>query len=252
MLQDFSFKILHRPGLKHTNVDALSKNPMGQATNDDDFSEEIQDVGTIQNDPTQAIERIFSVQYGQDSEWFGFRRHSWELTEHRKCCSGINHWRCSEDHQLFMLDVVTETNQVDEANPRMEVVEAADDEDLGPTNGKQDLRKEMTKYYDKQQQLELVLAVQELSEFGDLEFGPTESGEEENREMDTRNIDIWRDATCLGLLKEGMLPDTVDLEESKRAQKESNQLLHEGGKALFQGTICAQARGKNATCNSNA
>ncbi len=41
MLQDFSFKILHRPGLKHTNVDALSKNPMGQATNDDDFSEEI-------------------------------------------------------------------------------------------------------------------------------------------------------------------------------------------------------------------
>jgi hypothetical protein len=58
-----------------------------------------------------------------------------------------------------MLDVVTETNQVDEANPRMEVVEAADDEDLGPTNGKQDLRKEMTKYYEKQQQLELVLAV---------------------------------------------------------------------------------------------
>jgi len=49
-----------------------------------------------------------------------------------------------------MLDVVTETNQVDEANPRMEVVEAADDEDLGPTNGKQDLRKEMTKYYEKQ------------------------------------------------------------------------------------------------------
>jgi SHS2 domain-containing protein len=43
-----------------------------------------------------------------------------------------------------MLDVVTETNQVEEANPRMEVVEVADDEDLGPTNGKQALRKEMT------------------------------------------------------------------------------------------------------------
>jgi hypothetical protein len=41
MLQDFSFKILHRPGLKYTNVDALSKNPVGQATDDDDFSEEI-------------------------------------------------------------------------------------------------------------------------------------------------------------------------------------------------------------------
>ncbi len=41
MLQDFNFKILHRPRLKHTNVDALSRNPVGQATDDDDFSEEI-------------------------------------------------------------------------------------------------------------------------------------------------------------------------------------------------------------------
>ncbi len=47
MLQDFSFKILHRPGLKHGNVDALSRNPVGQATDDDDFSEEIRDVGTV-------------------------------------------------------------------------------------------------------------------------------------------------------------------------------------------------------------
>jgi hypothetical protein len=41
MLQDLSFTILHRPRLKHTNVDALSRNPMGQTTDDDDFSEEI-------------------------------------------------------------------------------------------------------------------------------------------------------------------------------------------------------------------
>jgi hypothetical protein len=47
MLQDFNFKILHRPGLKHTNVDALSRNPVGQATDDDDFSEEIQDIGAM-------------------------------------------------------------------------------------------------------------------------------------------------------------------------------------------------------------
>ncbi len=31
MLQDFSFKIVHRPGLRHTNVDALSRNPVGSA-----------------------------------------------------------------------------------------------------------------------------------------------------------------------------------------------------------------------------
>ncbi len=41
MLQDFSFKIMHRLGMKHTNVDALSWNPVGRATDDDDFSDEI-------------------------------------------------------------------------------------------------------------------------------------------------------------------------------------------------------------------
>ena len=30
MLQDFNFKIIHRPGLKHANVDALSRNPFSQ------------------------------------------------------------------------------------------------------------------------------------------------------------------------------------------------------------------------------
>ncbi len=63
------------------------------------------------------------------------------------------------------------------------------------------------------------MAAQELSEFGDLEFGPTRYGEEENCEMDAKSIDIWRDATCLELLKEGMLSDTIDLEEGKRAKK---------------------------------
>jgi hypothetical protein len=29
MLQDFCFEILHQPGLKHANVDVLSKNPVG-------------------------------------------------------------------------------------------------------------------------------------------------------------------------------------------------------------------------------
>jgi hypothetical protein len=37
---------MHRPGLKHANVDALSRNPVGSATDDDDFGEGIQDVIT--------------------------------------------------------------------------------------------------------------------------------------------------------------------------------------------------------------
>jgi hypothetical protein len=52
----------------------------------------------------------------------------------------------------------------------MEDVEAVDNEknqNLRPTDGKQALKREITRYYDRQQQLELVLAAQELSEFGD-------------------------------------------------------------------------------------
>jgi hypothetical protein len=102
-----------------------------------------------------------------------------------------------------MLDVVIEINQDEETNSLMEDVEATDNEEnqnLTATDGKQAL-KEITKYYDKQQQLELVLATQELFEFGDHELGHTEFDEEETCEMDTRSIDIWKDATCLGLLK---------------------------------------------------
>jgi hypothetical protein len=41
MLQDFSFKIVHRPGMKHANADALNRNLVGQAADDDDFRQEI-------------------------------------------------------------------------------------------------------------------------------------------------------------------------------------------------------------------
>ncbi len=91
---------------------------------DDDFSGEIQDDSNIRNDRAEATERMFSVRYGQDSDWFGFRRYLQGLTEHHRCCFGINHWRCSEAHQLFMLDVVITTNQDEEAAPHMEVVGA--------------------------------------------------------------------------------------------------------------------------------
>jgi len=50
MLQDFSFKIVHRQGLKHINVDALSRNSVGSAADDDDFGEEIQDIADTQAD----------------------------------------------------------------------------------------------------------------------------------------------------------------------------------------------------------
>ncbi len=41
MLQDFNFKILHRSGSKHSNVNALSRNPVSGVEEDEKFSEEI-------------------------------------------------------------------------------------------------------------------------------------------------------------------------------------------------------------------
>jgi len=41
MLQDFNFKIVHQPGTRHANADALSRNLVGQAADDDDFRQEI-------------------------------------------------------------------------------------------------------------------------------------------------------------------------------------------------------------------
>jgi hypothetical protein len=114
--------------MRHANADALSRNPVGQAVDDDDFRQEIQDDPNIQNGMAKATERVLAVCYGQDLDWFGLRRQLRGLTEHCRCCFGINHWRCSDLHHLFMLDLVTETNADDEATPSAEVMGAAEDE----------------------------------------------------------------------------------------------------------------------------
>jgi hypothetical protein len=137
-----------------------------------------------------------------------------------------------------MLDVITEINQDEETNSLMEDVEVVDNEEnqnLGLADGKQALKREITRYYDRQQQLELVLAAQELSEFGDHDLGHTESDEEETREMDTRSIDIWNEATYLGLLKEGILPNIVDLEESRKARKRITNYCWKEQRLYFKG-----------------
>jgi hypothetical protein len=121
-----------------------------------------------------------------------------------------------------MLDFVNATNADEEAAPNVEVVGVAEDEDLEAADGKQNLQKGQLRYYGKQQQLELVLDAQELSELGDREVDPIGSGKEEDHGVETRVIDIWRDATCLTLLKEGMMLDTIDLEDGKRARKRAN------------------------------
>jgi hypothetical protein len=65
MLQDFNSKIVHRPGLKHMNADALSRTLVGPATYDDDFSEKIQDIGNIQTNTHGEKGEILSIQTGK-------------------------------------------------------------------------------------------------------------------------------------------------------------------------------------------
>jgi len=41
LLQDYNFKIVHRPGMRHANADALNRNPVGKAMDDEDFQQKI-------------------------------------------------------------------------------------------------------------------------------------------------------------------------------------------------------------------
>jgi hypothetical protein len=74
MLQDFSFKILHRPGLKHMNADALSRNPIRLAEEDEDFDEEIRDIASAYPYAPEEETEFLCVAAGKDTEWMGIRR----------------------------------------------------------------------------------------------------------------------------------------------------------------------------------
>jgi hypothetical protein len=43
------------------------------------------------------------------------------------------------------------------------------------------------------------------------EIHDASSGGEEAYADDTSKTDIWEDVVCMGLLKEGFIPDTIDL-----------------------------------------
>jgi len=74
MLQDFSFKIVHRPGLRHMNADALSRNPVRLAEEDEDFGEEIRDIAGAHPDAPEEEIDFLCVTAGKDTDWMGIRR----------------------------------------------------------------------------------------------------------------------------------------------------------------------------------
>jgi hypothetical protein len=50
MLEGFDFKILHRLGAKHDNVDMFSHDPIGIVEEDEYFSKEIKDIWVFKGD----------------------------------------------------------------------------------------------------------------------------------------------------------------------------------------------------------
>jgi len=72
------------------------------------------------------------------------------------------------------------------------------------------LQRKRPHYYDKQQQLELVLATQRLLEVGEHDFQSEDLDEEEECEADSRSSDIWEDVSCMELLQGEVLLATVD------------------------------------------
>ncbi len=221
MLQDFSFKIVHRPGLMHMNVDALSRNPVGSAADDEDFGEEIQDITGAQADvPEEGAELLYSLT-GEETEWINVKRKDRRLIQHGACCFGINHQKYVSDHQLFMLDAASEEDLSEESVPGEEAMPKGD-EPVQHEEARRVLKKRRPQYFNKRQRLDLVLAAQELSKFGDHELNPTKPDDEEDHGMKSSCTDIWEDIECLMLLKEGVLSDAVDFEESKRIRKRAS------------------------------
>jgi hypothetical protein len=48
-----------------------------------------------------------------------------------------------------------------------------------------------------------------------------------------KGTDIWQDANCLALLKEGVLPELIELEESKRVRKRTTSYYWKEQKLFF-------------------
>jgi len=117
-----------------------------------------------------------------------------------------------------VVDVVSEEDQPKELVP-YEAKNTKGGEIMQDDDVRMMLKRRKPHYYDKQQQLELVLAAQELFESSEHDLISTGSDEEDKCGADTRNSDIWKDVTCMNLLQEGILPNTVDPVESKRVRK---------------------------------
>jgi len=197
-------------------VDALNRNPVGSAADDDDFGAEIQDIAGIPADEPKEDGELLCVKAGEEIDWM-----------------------CVGNHKLYMLDIASIEDLFEGPLPEEGAVSTRDKpEQCGGV--RTTLKRRVPQYFDKRQQLELTLAAQELSEFGDHELSPTQSEGEEDHEVRSSCVDIWEDADCLMFLKEGILPDAIDYEEAKRIRKRARNYCWKKAEAFLQSVTHAQ------------
>jgi transposase InsO family protein len=102
------------------------------------------------------------------------------------------------------------------------------------------VKRKRPQYLNKQQQLELVLAAQELSELGDHGLSPIGSDDEEDCKVKTSCMDIWEDVDYLTLLKGGVLADAVNLDESKRIKRRVSNYCWKEQKLFFKNLLVSR------------
>jgi len=180
--------------------------------------------------------QLLCAQTGEETEWMGIRRWDRRLVQHNACCFGINHWRYVNSHQLYMIDAASEEDPSEELLPDEEAVSTSE-ESMQNEVAQVVSSRRRPRYFDKRQQLELVLAAQELSELRDPELSPTDSLEEGNQGVRSSSIDIWEDTDCLTLLQQGTLPDAVGVEEGKMIRKRASHYCWKEQKLCFKNLL---------------
>ncbi len=185
---------------------------------DDDFYEEVQDVGCAQTNAQREEEKLLFVRTGTEMEWYGIRRKDMKLVQHQTCCFGINHSKHFSDHHLYMVDVVSEGEQLLEP-PLRTGEDTGENATMQASSSRLSVSRKRPQFYDKRQQLKLALEAQRLLETEEHGVPSESSDEKEECDMGAGNNDIWEDSSCMELLQTRVLPVTIDPLESKRVRK---------------------------------
>ncbi len=206
---------------------------MGQALDDEDFQQEIQDDPHTQCGKLEIIEQMLTVQRNRHLVWRGTKRQISEHNESNKGQPGIKQWSNSDTQHVFMIDSVVISDSSDEAEPSAGRLEAAKEEDQETTLNQLSHRRDTITYYNRRQQLELVLVTQSMSEVGVHKVNLIVMDEDEQGGEEKKGPDIWQNATCLALIRDGVLPNMLEFDEGKRVRKKAANYYWKQQKLFF-------------------